>query len=84
MKSFWSGFANAFLNTALQGAAGASSQKADLKTVGITALLGGLVGILQYTIQHPATSSPVTNAVIGVPQPVQPTPQTVATDAPQT
>lgn len=64
MKSFWSGFLNAALNAAVNGAASASNSGANIKTVGISAGVTSVAGVLAYLLSHPFTSHPEVVAAV--------------------
>lgn len=66
MKNFWSGLLNAVLSGALQGGAAASQQGSNIRVTGITAGVGAVAGVLQFFLQHPATSAPAALATPAV------------------
>jgi len=65
--SFWSGFLNAALGAALNGAAQAQNSGANLQTVGVAAGATSLAGVLAYILQHPYGQHPAVVAAVSAP-----------------
>ena len=70
--SFWSGFLNAALGAALNGAAQAQNSGANLQTVGVAAGATAVSGILAYILAHPYGQHPAVIAAVSAPVILQP------------
>lgn len=73
MKNFFAQLANAAIAAAIQGAASASSSGADLKTVGVSAGITSIAGVLAFLLQHPIGTHPAVVAAVAT-QTSAPTP----------
>jgi hypothetical protein len=64
MKNFFLSLFGPILNASLNGAASASNAGADLKTVGISAGVTALAGLLQALLLRPAAQHPAVTAAL--------------------
>lgn len=64
MKAFFLALLKSTASAALTGAESANTSGADLKTVGITAGVTALAGLLQALLVHPAAQHPAVTAAL--------------------